>query len=215
MPELLGWDWSEPKRQRALKTVEDHVFWSYAMLSVTRQIMQDRISGKPDRLAGGRTKWANIEMTKYQQQRRNISTLDRDDALAQDGIKVCAHCGTIAPKFQWDHLIPQSRLVGEYVALNQVRSCPHCNTSRGNKDLMFWHRQNQTFPTLGVLRRYLKLCYHYAKHGGYLSVPSADAVRDGLPFDPRYFPRKFPKVEQLVWDYAHPGGTGIPAKRSE
>lgn len=204
MPEPLRWDWSEPKRQRALVTVEEHILWSYAMLSITRQMMNDRRKGSPDRFAGGRTKWSNIEMTRYLQQKRNISTLDRDDALAQDGIKVCAHCSVNAPKFQWDHLIPRSKLLGEYVALNQVRSCPNCNISRGNKDLMYWHRQNQTFPTLGVLRRYLKLCYFYAKQGECLGVPAVSAVQDGLPFDPRTLPRQFPAVEDLVWDYAHP-----------
>lgn len=215
MPEPIRWDWSDPKRLRKLVIVEDHILWCYAMLSITRQIMEDRRKDKPDRFPGGRTKWANIEMTRYQQQRRTISTLDRDDALAQNGIKICAHCGTSTPKFQWDHLIPQSRLVGEYVALNQVRSCPHCNTSRGNKELMHWHRQGQTFPTLGVLRRYLKLCYFYAKQGGCLDAPTGKAVQDGLPFDPRHLPRKFPGVEHLVWDYAHPDSAEIPAEPSQ
>lgn len=82
------------------------------MLSVTRQKMTDREKGKPDRFPGGRSKWANIEMTKYKRRIRNISSLDRDDRLAQDGIKVCAHCGVTAPRYQWDHLIPRSKLSG-------------------------------------------------------------------------------------------------------
>lgn len=209
MPEPISWDWREPKRQRKLVTVEDHILWAYAMLSITRQMMNDRRRGKPDRFPGGRTKWANIEMTKYRRQARNISTLDRDDRLAQDGIKACAHCGVSVPKYHWDHLIPQSKLRGEHIAFNQVRSCPGCNMSRGNKDLMLWHRQNQTFPTLAVLRRFLKLTYFYAKQGGCLDYPACDAVDGGLPFDPRLLPRKFPKVESLVWDYAHPDSQGI------
>ncbi|OJG00406.1 hypothetical protein AX761_24645 [Rhizobium sp. 58] len=204
MSEPIRWDWSDPKGQRKLKTVEDYIFWSYAVLSITRQIMEDRRTGKLDRFSGARAKWANIEMKKYQEQKRNISTLDRDDALAQDGIKVCAHCGTTVPNYQWDHLIPQSRLVGEYVALNQIRSCPHCNTSRGNMELMHWHRQRLTFPTLGILRRYLKLCYFYSKQRECLGKPAGEAVQDGLPFDPRNLPRKFPMVDHLIWDYAHP-----------
>lgn len=204
-PKPIRWDWSNPTRQRKLVTVEDHILWSYAMLGITRQIMEHREKSNPDRFPGGRTKWASIEMTRYQRHQLNISTLDRDDALAQDGIKICAHCGTSAPKFQWDHLLPQSRLSGEYVALNQVRSCPHCNRSRGNKDLMWWHRQKQTFPTLSVLRRYLKLCYRYAKQNGCLDTHASSAGHDGLPFDPRHLPRKFPAVEYLVWDYAYPG----------
>ena len=204
MSQSIRWDWSESKRQRKLTTVEDHIFWSYALLSVSRQIMKDRQNGKPDRLLEGRRKWANIEMVKYQRQIRNISTLDRDDRLAQDGLKVCAHCGTTAPKFQWDHLIPRSKLPAEYVAFNQVRSCPRCNVSRGNNDLMLWHRLNQTFPSLGVLRRYLKLCYFYAEQRKCLDSPACEAAEIVLPFDPRLLPRTFPAVEDLVWDYAHP-----------
>jgi len=64
---------------RKLVTVEDHILWTYALLSVKRQIMKARIEGKPDRFPGNLTKWANIEMTMYQRGSRNISTLDRDD----------------------------------------------------------------------------------------------------------------------------------------
>lgn len=181
---MIHWDWTDPpKRQRKLITVSDNIFWAYSMLSISRQIVKDRKQGKADRFEGGRYKWANIETSRYQEQKRNISTLDRDDALAQDGIKVCAHCGASESVFHWDHLIPKSRLVGEYIALNQVRSCAACNLSRGNFDLMQWHRQHSTFPTLGVLRRYLKLCYSYAKSYNYLATPADEAVANGLPFD--------------------------------
>lgn len=214
MPEATRWEWSDPGKQRELTTVEDHIFWSYAMLSVTRQRMKDQKSGKPNRFPGGRSKWANIKMTRYQHGSRNISTLDRDDRLGQEGLRACAHCGTLAPEFQWDHLIPRSKLNGEYIGLNQVRSCPSCNRSRGNKDLMLWHRQKQTFPTLGVLRRYLKLCYFHAKQRNFLGNPARDAVQNGLPFDPRLLPRKFPAVEALVWDHAHPDpGRFMPRTR--
>lgn len=204
MPGSVEWDWSEPKRPRRLASVEDHLLWTYALLSVTRQMMEAHRHGRPDRFAGGRSKWANIEMTKYQRGVRNISSLDRDDRLSQDGLRLCAHCGTSAPRYQWDHLIPRSKLAGAYVALNQVRSCPRCNMSRGDKDLMLWHRQNLTFPTLGILRRYLKLCYFYAKQQECLAISADKAVEGGLPFDPRYLPRKFPKVDAVIWDYAHP-----------
>ena len=214
MPGPIRWEWSELRRQRELTTVEDHILWAYAMLSVTRQMMNDRERGKPNRFREGRSKWANIEMTKYQRQTRNISTLDRDDRLAQEGLRLCAHCGAGAPEYQWDHLIPRSKLAGEYIALNQVRSCPRCNMNRGNKDLMLWHRRNQTFPALGVLRRYLKLCYFYAKQVGCLGNPACDAVQNGLPFDPQQLPRKFPEVEALVWDYAHPRAE-MPTTRSQ
>lgn len=204
MPDMTPWDWPDPNRHRALVSVDDHILWSYAMLSITRQQMRDQQRGKADRFSSGRTKWANIEMTRYQRRKVTISTLDRDDALAQDGAKACAHCGTATPPFQWDHLVPRSRLKGGYIAFNQVRSCRHCNTSRGNMDLMGWHRRNRTFPALGVLRRYLKLGYFHAQAARLLTIPADQAILQGLPFDPRLLPRKFPDAQILVWDFAYP-----------
>lgn len=61
-----------------------------------------------------------------------------------------------------------------------------------------------TFPSLGVLRRYLKLCYFYAQQRDFLAEPVGIALQNGLPFDPRNLPRKFPPVEKLIWDYAYP-----------
>ena len=69
---------------------------------------------------------------------------------------------------------------------------------------MLWHRQNQTFPALGLLRRYLKLCYYCAKQNGRLGDQAVDAAKSGLPFDPCQLPRKFPPAEMLVWDHAYP-----------
>lgn len=203
MSGVIAWNWAEPQKQRQLKSVADHVFWPYAMLSISRQIMQDKARGAPDRFPGGRTKWTNIEMSTYQKELRNISSLDRDDMLAQNGDRVCAHCGANGPKFHFDHLIPTSKLSGAHIDLNQVRSCPSCNMKRGNKDLMLWHRQAQTFPTLGVLRRYLKLCYFFAKDRNLLHEAAEDAVHNGLPYDPRLLPRKFPDVTILIWDHAY------------
>ncbi|WP_372500892.1 HNH endonuclease (plasmid) [Tistrella mobilis] len=184
--------------------MEDHILWSYSVLSISRKVMKQLKTGETGDYPGGRTKAANILMSGYQRRQKNITSLDRDDTLAQDGAHVCMHCGRISPRYHWDHLIPRSRLRGETIPLNQVRSCPGCNLSRGDRDLMTWHRQRQTFPTLGVLRRYIKLCYFYAKERGLLDETADDAVANGLPFDPRELPRRYPPIDQLVWDHAHP-----------
>jgi hypothetical protein len=197
------WNWQEPKRIRKLTTVEDYIFWSYAMLSVSRRAMAASLKPKQSLFTDGRTKAANILMSKYQNKELNISSFERDDRLAQDGNFICSHLGCKIEKWHWDHLIPRSRLGAECIAYNQVRSCIRCNTSRGNKDLMGWHRTNNTFPSLGILRRYLKLCYFYAEHNKLLEKCAQTAVANGLPFDPRLLPRKFPPIGDLVWDYAH------------
>lgn len=172
------------------------------MLSVTRHMMKCADFDQPNPYPGGRTKATNIMMSQYISGRKNISNLDRDDALGQDGKFVCAHCGVIEEKYHWDHLIPRKKLVKEYIPLNQVRSCGNCNVSRGAKDLMAWHRENSTFPTLGVLRRYLKLCYFFAERRELLDSAADFAHRVGLPFDPTRLPRKFPPMELIVWDFA-------------
>lgn len=77
---------------------------------------------------------------------------------------------------------------------------------------MFWYRENDRFPTLAVLRRYLKLSYFFALEAGALSLPVAHDILGKLPFDPVSLPRAFPPVERLIWDFAHPApqsGTSI------
>lgn len=201
----ICWQWEEPKRQRKLHTVGDYIFWSYSMLSVSREIMERTRKGEPSPHPNGRTKAANILMSHFQGSQKKIRDLDRDDRLSQDGAHVCAHFGCLSSKYHWDHMVPRSKLYGLYIPLNQVRSCPRCNISRGAKDLMGWHRENQTFPSLGILRRYLKICYYYSQQHGYLDLSVENAVLERLPFEPRNFPRKFPSLEQLVWDYAYKG----------
>ncbi|WP_076366980.1 HNH endonuclease [Phaeovulum vinaykumarii] len=201
---MTRWTWSTPTGQRKLQSVADHVFWSYTLLSVTREIMVRMKAGQPNPFPNGRTKETNIRMSRYQRGLLNIRDLERDQALAEDGIRVCAHCGSHAPRYHRDHLIPRSRLGSVVLMGNVVRACPACNLSRGNRDLMIWHHDNETFPSLGILRRYLKICYFHARDQGRLDQPAAAAVTEGLPFDPRAFPRRFPPVNELVWDHAWP-----------
>ncbi len=198
------WGWTDPKGQRKLLSVKDYIFWSYSVLTVSRIIMNRERIGQPIPYSGGRTKAANIMMSKYLKGDLRITDLDRDDALSQRAAPICAHFGCVASSYHLDHLIPRSKLNGHHVALNQVLSCPRCNLSRRDSELMAWHRRNKTFPSLGVLRRYLKLCHVYSEQFGYLDQNIGDALQQGLPFDPRNLPRKFPPVEHLVWDYAWP-----------
>lgn len=192
--------------QRKLHSVEDCIFWSYSVLTATRIIMKCNATGRPNPYSTGRTKAANITMSKYQNKTMNIRNLDRDDALAQLSKPICAHCGKENSNYHLDHLIPKSKIKNMYIGLNQVVSCPKCNVSRGDKDLMKWYRQNDRFPTLGVLRRYLKICYFHAEQKNFLHLSVEKSMGRGIPFDPSALPQKFPPITQIVWDYAHPDG---------
>ena len=102
-----------------------------------------------------------------------------------------------------DHLIPQSR-GGLEVPHNTVTSCASCNRQRGNKDLMVWYRQRNTFPCMALMRHYLKLCHACADRMHMLDIAPEDALANGLSFDPRLLPSIYPPADQLVWDWRFP-----------
>lgn len=201
---MRTYSWPDPKGQRKLNTVGDCIFWSYSALSISRETISRIRSGETDPFPRGRTVATAYLMERYLDGRKKISNMDRDDRLAQSGLRTCAHCGSQAPKYHWDHLIPTNRLQGGFIPLNQVLSCPTCNLARGKKDLLQWHRERQTFPTLAILRRYLKLCYTSAIQHHWMDLPKAEAAPAGLPFDPLAMPRKLPAIEDLIWDHSHP-----------
>ena len=211
MKKLTLFDWHDRgRKQRKLVTVRHHIFWCYSALSVSRRFMKEAESAG-DGWVEPRVKLTamiNVMTAKYLDGALTMASLDRDDRLALDGDRVCMHCGKYAAKYHMDHLLPQSRLDGVFVECNQVRSCESCNLSRGNKDLMIWHRQKQTFPSLSILRRFLKVSFRVSERMGILDVSEEEARQNGLPFVPSALPRRFPPVRDLVWDYAHPERIG-------
>lgn len=82
------WLWPEVKGLRTLHTVEDHLLWCYAMLSVSREVMTRQRAGEPRPFPKGRKKAANIRMSEYEKGLKKIRNLDRDDSLAQNGARV-------------------------------------------------------------------------------------------------------------------------------
>lgn len=208
MNRLTAFDWRDRGGgQRKLLTVRHHILWCYSALSVSRRFMKEAKSVGHAWVEprGQLTMMINVMMTRYLDGDVTFASLDRDDRLAWDGDKVCAHCGSCTTHFHLDHLLPRSRLGGVFVECNGVRSCTSCNLSRGNKDLMVWHREKQTFPSLSVLRRYLKVGFRVSDRMGLLDTPEEEAGQKGLPFVPSALPRRFPPVGDLIWDHAYPG----------
>lgn len=66
---------------------------------------------------------------------------------------------------------------------------------------MRWYRERQAFPTLALMRHYLKLCYSITDAMGLLDRSPEDAVRAGLPFDPILLPSRYPPMAELIWDW--------------
>ncbi len=99
-----------------------------------------------------------------------------------------------------DHLIPRRRGGGNDPG-NIVTCCSACNSSRRDVDLMAWYRARHCFPTLVLLRQYLKVCHGYAKALEVLDIPSDHAAMAGLPFDATLLPEKFPDLDLIRYDW--------------
>lgn len=188
------WDWPDSGVRRRTDTVERLIWWSYAGLSLTRRRMKD-----PNLFPGGRSRATPGEFGLYVKGKNKLGPLDRESRLQALHSPLCAHCGA-ASAGEMDHLIPRSR-GGTNLGFNTVPCCGSCNRRRGNKDLMRWYRERRTFPTLALMRHYLKLCHSVASTMDLLDRSPEDALGAGLPFDPTLLPSCYPPVKELTWDW--------------
>lgn len=189
------WDWPDSNWRRPKSLVADRVYWSYAWLIATR------VAQRQGRLPGLRHRnyLAVPDFYKLRRGEKSLSSLERDLFQSFLAVPLCMHCGKDG-EVTMDHLIPCSRGGGSD-AENIVTCCTRCNSSRGDIDLMIWYRRLGRFPTLVVMRQYLKLCHKYACGMGLLNVEVGEAVGRGLPFDPVALPEKYPELEQLRYDW--------------
>lgn len=189
------WNWPESNWKRRKLTVADHIYWSYAWLIATR------IAQRQGRPPGQRRRnhVAVPDFYRLCRGEKSLSSLERDLFQAMLATPACMHCGA-GGELTMDHLIPRSRGGGED-AENIVTCCKHCNSSRGDTDLMTWYRRRRLFPTQVLMRQYLKLCHKYAFATGLLDVEVGEAGDRGLPFDPVALPEKYPELEHIRYDW--------------
>ncbi len=89
----------------------------------------------------------------------NIRTIFDDEKIKLLSGNKCSYCGT-TDNLALDHIFPQKH-GGKDIGDNLIYACRYCNSSKGKKDLMEWMRFKNTFPSLMILRRYLKLVITY------------------------------------------------------
>lgn len=88
---------------------------------------------------------------KYRQDRRhrqkdsiNIYSVDVwEETLRQFEYK-CSYCNKEVDKLTQDHIVPVSK-GGGYLRSNIVPACKSCNSSKGNKDMITWYREQDYF----------------------------------------------------------------------
>lgn len=134
----------------------------------------------------------------------------------------CCYCGC-AKDLTLDHLIPQFK-GGKHYEDNLVVACRSCNSSKNALDLMEWMAKKGEFPSLGLLRRYLKLAIGYCTENGLMDVvlepretagpkqmtlfddvamnnisERSEGARPAWPFTIGLIPHTFPNPNDLVW----------------
>ncbi|MBZ0145881.1 MAG: HNH endonuclease [Rhodocyclaceae bacterium] len=179
-----------------ITTVGDELFWSYANLGMYHAA----ISEGADR----------IESRHYLIRSRLWRQISKDGAprsLADDERlklvlpQACSYCGERdRASFTVDHLIPRHR-GGADRGENLVWACRSCNSSKRDRDVLEWLASQGQFPSILLLRRYLKLAIEIARERSLLERPIGD-VKEELPFalDRVPLPGDFPPPGELrLW----------------
>lgn len=178
----------------AIETVHDHIAWSHANLARAHAAITDGCSTYQrhhhiirSRLFSG-LKTGTMSMR----------SLYDDERLKLTLPQACCYCGS-SERLSLDHLIPRIR-GGSDVSDNLVSACRSCNSSKGGSDMLVWMDKKQTFPSLLLLRRYLKLVTRYCDENALLSCDLAEALKQDHPFSLALVPHDFPELPRLqLW----------------
>ena len=142
-----------------VRTVEDLIFYYYAKLVIA-----------PAAGFAGNYRFITSTFKKLKSGKIKISDYDREILKQmQCGASRCVYCGYEGGTLTKEHIIPLEH-GGPDEPHNIVFACKHCNSSKGNDDLMDWW-VNKLGKPLDDLPRipiglYLKLCYdaHKLRH---------------------------------------------------
>jgi len=173
-------------------TIAERLHWSYANLAMAHAAVEAGLARyDPPRYAIRARLYAGLNQGKM-----SIGPLAEDERLKMILPQACAYCGR-REQLAADHLLPRSR-GGVHRGDNLVWSCRSCNSSKGSKDVLVWLQEQDRFPPLLLLRRYLKLALEFAQERDLLDTHVADAPP--LPFALAAIPVDFPAPAQLrLW----------------
>lgn len=177
---------------KQINTIRELIFWSYANLAMAHSAVsrQEKVYSKLSFVIRSRL-FAGLMSGKMK-----LGSMLDDERVKIEYSDVCAYCGSESD-ISIDHIIPKIAN-GFNSADNLVRSCKHCNSSKGGRDLLEWHYKRNEFPSLLILRRYLKLVYSYCEEHDILDASVDDALAMTLPFNLKLIPIDYPAPGELV-----------------
>jgi hypothetical protein len=174
-----------------IRTVRDQIAWSYANLARAHAALEAGSSKYAPlhhiiraRLFKGMTSGA-----------MSMRSLYDDEKIKLTSERACSYCGS-RKNLSVDHLFPRIKDGADYVD-NLIAACRSCNSSKSGLDMMEWMIKRKQFPSVFVLRRYLKLVARYCERQGIMDIDLVSARGMMLPFNLEILPLEFPHLSTM------------------
>lgn len=178
------------------KTVREQIAWSYANLARAHAALNDGVTKYKVVHHAIRSKLYHGLLSGKMSMR---SLLD-DERLKMTAPQACYYCGAKGA-LAVDHLIPRIR-GGPNEADNLIWACRACNSSKQGRDMLAWATSKGFFPSLLLLRRYLKIVARFCEENGHMDMELSNSTEADMPFDVSLLPTKFPPLAELkLWVY--------------
>jgi len=175
-----------------ITTVGELLHWSYANLAMAHSA----ITVNAEKYGHTQFMIRSRLYAGLNKETMSIGALADDERLKMVLPQACCYCGS-RENLSVDHLIPTKR-GGANTGDNLVWACRSCNSSKCARDALEWLAERNQFPTVLLLRRYLKLAIEMARESNLMNAPLAAAPE--LPFSLSAIPRTYPQPSQLrLW----------------
>lgn len=176
------------------ETVREQIAWSYANLARAHAALDDRV-----------TKYKVVHHVIRSKLyygllsgKMSMRSLFDDERLKMTAPQACYYCGA-KDTLAVDHLVPRIR-GGPDEADNLIWACRACNSSKQGRDMLAWANSKGFFPSVLLLRRYLKIVARFCEENGYMDMDLPHSTVADLPFDVSLLPTKFPPLAELkLW----------------
>lgn len=178
--------------KRKIETVREQIYWSYANLAMAHTAVD-----KKQEKYGRFNYMIRAKLFKgLTDGNMNMRTIFDDEKIKIKTGQICNYCGS-TEKLALDHIFPQ-KFGGQDTAENLIFACRSCNSSKGKKDLMEWMIFRGQFLPLMIIRRYLKLTFHYCIENNLIDRKIEELKELKLPFKIDFLPTSFPNPKELT-----------------
>jgi len=177
-------------------TVREQIAWSYANLARADKALQDGVEkyGRIHHMIRAKLNKGLRDRT------MSMASLYQDERLKMTVPQACYYCGSTS-KLSVDHLIPRIK-GGADESDNLIWACRSCNSSKRDRDMLQWMIDKKSFPSIYLLRRYLKIVMRYCESNGLLDLELEEVLKKTLPFDLSLLPHTFPPLNEMkLWVY--------------